>query len=42
MFNYLESELVGIIGASWQDRGQAKKEADCRRQAFELGKKIAG
>lgn len=42
MFNYLGSELVGIIGASWLDRGQAKKEANCRRQAFELGQEIAG
>ena len=42
MFNYLESELVGIIGASLQDRGLAKKEALYRRQAFELGQEIAG
>ena len=42
MFNYLESELVGIVGASLQSKGQAKREASHHRQAFELGQEIAG
>jgi hypothetical protein len=42
MFNYLESELAGIVGASLQSKGQAKKEASYRRQAYELGRELAG
>ncbi len=42
MFNYLESELAGIVGASLQAKGQAKKEASHRRQAYELGQELAG
>ncbi|HRD01832.1 MAG TPA: flavodoxin family protein [Candidatus Saccharicenans sp.] len=41
MFNYLESDLMGIIGASLQDRGQAKKDTEHRRQAYELGQEMA-
>lgn len=41
MFNYTESEIVGMIYGSAEEEGEIRENNELMKEAFELGKKMA-